>query len=141
VPSTCQPMGLSDIAERLEMTQENVQILHHRNQLPKHRWIVSGRPCWNWPDVKQWARKTGRLREEGSLGLGLNQAHKAGKFDGQEQVCARCGERYTIDSYLAVAPGTLFVKRRGDGVVRRTDVVMISKGDIESGRYIMCQPS
>lgn len=136
--SSCQPMGLSDIAARLHMTQENVQVLHHRNQLPKHRWIVSGRPCWNWPDIRQWAEKTGRLIDETVAADGLTQAHEAGPFDKDNQVCRRCGELYTIDQYLAVAPGTLFAKRRGDTPAKRTDVVMISKADLDNGRYVFC---
>ncbi len=31
--------------------------------MPEPRWTVSGQPAWEWFEIRDWARRTGRLRE------------------------------------------------------------------------------
>jgi hypothetical protein len=53
----CDPVGIADIADRLGVPRGTVKIWHHRGKLPPSRWVVSGRPCWDWPrDVAAWAK-------------------------------------------------------------------------------------
>jgi hypothetical protein len=59
----CQPVGLTDIADRLKADRRTPQQWHHRGILPPADWQVSGRPAWCWPHtLKPWAERTGRLR-------------------------------------------------------------------------------
>lgn len=58
----CDPVGLSEMAERLGVSPQTPVMWNHRGLLPEPSWIVSGRPAWNWPDVQEWARQTGRLK-------------------------------------------------------------------------------
>lgn len=55
------PVGAEDIAERLGVARKTVSMWRYRGLLPEPTWTVSGLPCWDWPDIKKWAEKTGRL--------------------------------------------------------------------------------
>ena len=57
----CDPVGLTEIAERLGVQPETPQRWRMRDVMPEPRWTVSGRPAWDWPDVERWAKDTGRL--------------------------------------------------------------------------------
>jgi predicted DNA-binding transcriptional regulator AlpA len=57
---TCDPVGIPEIAERLGVKRETVDVWRFRGLLPEPRWTVGGRPAWDWPDVLTWAEKTGR---------------------------------------------------------------------------------
>lgn len=57
----CDPVGSDDIAQRLGVQRDTVKMWRHRGLLPEPKWLVSGRPCWNWPDIAKWAAATGRL--------------------------------------------------------------------------------
>lgn len=57
----CDPVGSEDIATRLGVKRDTVKMWKQRGLLPEPRWTVSGRPCWNWPDIEDWARRTRRL--------------------------------------------------------------------------------
>lgn len=59
-PNNCDPVGSSDIAERLGVAEQTVKTWKLRGVLPPPRWTVSGRPCWNWADIAKWASETGR---------------------------------------------------------------------------------
>lgn len=63
---TCDPVGSDDIASRLGVKRQTVAMWKQRGLLPEPRWIVSGRPCWNWPDVLRWAESTQRVASGGS---------------------------------------------------------------------------
>jgi hypothetical protein len=54
------PVGLSEIAERLGVKPQTAQMWRHRKVMPAPRWTVSGQPAWEWADVLKWARGTGR---------------------------------------------------------------------------------
>ncbi|MGZ6836791.1 MAG: helix-turn-helix transcriptional regulator [Blastococcus sp.] len=54
------PVGIPEIAARLGVKRATVDIWRTRQLLPEPRWTVGGRPAWNWPDVLEWARQTGR---------------------------------------------------------------------------------
>lgn len=56
----CDPVGSDDIADRLGVKRQTVAMWRYRSLLPAPKWTVSGRPCWNWPDVLAWAKETGR---------------------------------------------------------------------------------
>ena len=58
------PVGLAEIAERLNVARSTVDSWRNRNLLPGHQWTVGGRPAWSWPDIEHWARQTGRLPNE-----------------------------------------------------------------------------
>ena len=60
---TADPVGLSDIADRLGVARQTAKSWNHRGLLPEPKWRASGGPLWNWPDIERWARKTGRLSE------------------------------------------------------------------------------
>lgn len=57
----CDPVGADDIAQRLGVKRQTVAMWGYRHLLPEPRWQVSGRPCWNWPDIEAWARASGRI--------------------------------------------------------------------------------
>ena len=56
----CDPVGSDDIAQRLGVQRDTVKMWRHRGLMPEPKWWVSGRPCWNWPDIEKWAAVTGR---------------------------------------------------------------------------------
>lgn len=56
-----EPVGLVEIAQRLNVQRNTAKVWHARGLLPAHRWTVSGNPAWNWPEVKAWAQQTGRM--------------------------------------------------------------------------------
>lgn len=62
---TCDPVGLKEIAERLGVQRNTVDVWAYRKLLPDARWQVGGRPAWNWPDIKAWALESGRLTDPG----------------------------------------------------------------------------
>ncbi len=63
-------VGTREIAERLGVKLATVYMWRQRKEdfripMPEPRGTVSGVPWWSWRDVEKWARKTGRLKEEG----------------------------------------------------------------------------
>ena len=56
-----EPVGLLEIAERLGVERATAHQWRTRQLLPPPRWTVGGRPAWNWAEVQQWAKDTGRL--------------------------------------------------------------------------------
>lgn len=56
------PVGVAEIADRLGVRQQTVSMWKYRGLLPEPRWTVSRLPAWDWPDIAQWARETGRLK-------------------------------------------------------------------------------
>jgi hypothetical protein len=56
-----EPVGAVEIAERLGVRQQTVAMWKWRGLMPEPRWTVSSMPAWNWPDVRDWARASGRL--------------------------------------------------------------------------------
>lgn len=57
----CMPVGVREIAQRLGSTSSAISQCLHRGEMPDPRWVVSGRPAWDWPDVEVWAVERGRL--------------------------------------------------------------------------------
>ncbi len=57
------PVGAAEIAARLRVRPQTVHTWRHRKLMPQPRWTVSGQPAWDWCDIEDWARRTGRLRE------------------------------------------------------------------------------
>jgi hypothetical protein len=55
------PVGIAEIAERLNVRRQTVDIWRHRDLLPEPEWTVGGRPAWDWSTIKEWAKGTGRL--------------------------------------------------------------------------------
>ena len=51
---TVDPVGLKEIAERLGVKPQTAWVWRHRDILPQPRWIISGQPAWNWPDIEKW---------------------------------------------------------------------------------------
>lgn len=55
-----EPVGVYEIAERLEVRQDTVNKWRDRfgpdteHPFPEPRWFVSNFPAWNWPDVITW---------------------------------------------------------------------------------------
>lgn len=62
-PPALDPVGTLEIGERLGQRPQTVAQWNHRGLLPPHRWTVSGRPAWNWPDIEDWADASGKLPE------------------------------------------------------------------------------
>lgn len=57
----CDPVGLIEIAARLGVQRNTVDVWRQRDLLPQPDWTVGGRPAWNWPTIRSWAEQTGRL--------------------------------------------------------------------------------
>lgn len=57
------PVGLLEIAERLGVKRQTARMWRQRGVLPAPRWLVSGLPAWDWPDIARWARETGRTKD------------------------------------------------------------------------------
>jgi predicted DNA-binding transcriptional regulator AlpA len=53
-------VGLAEIADRLGVRRGTVDQWRWRGELPEPKWTVGGRPAWHWPEIKQWAKATGR---------------------------------------------------------------------------------
>jgi len=62
-PRAVEPVGIIEIAAKLDVARVTVDKWIQRPWVafPEHRWLVGGRPCWNWPDVWRWAKATHRL--------------------------------------------------------------------------------
>jgi predicted DNA-binding transcriptional regulator AlpA len=57
------PVGAAEIAARLDVKAQTVHTWRHRGVLPPPRWTVSGQPAWDWSEIEEWAKRTGRLKE------------------------------------------------------------------------------
>ncbi len=57
------PVGAAEIASRLGVKAQTVHTWRQRGLLPLPRWTVSGQPAWDWPEIEEWAKRTGRLKE------------------------------------------------------------------------------
>lgn len=55
-----EPVGVAEIADRLGLKRQTVAALNMGGRMPEPRWVVSGSPAWNWPDIRAWAKSTGR---------------------------------------------------------------------------------
>jgi len=62
------PVGAAEIACRLGVKAQTVHTWRQRGLLPAPRWTVSGQPAWDWPEIEEWAKRTGRLRETNLYG-------------------------------------------------------------------------
>lgn len=61
---TVEPVGLAEIAQRLGVSRQaakNWRTRGTREPLPAPRWTVSGAPAWEWDEIEEWAKRTGRL--------------------------------------------------------------------------------
>jgi predicted DNA-binding transcriptional regulator AlpA len=56
------PVGIVEIAARLDVQRGTVDQWIQRGIFPESRWTVGGRPAWSWDTVEKWAKDTGRLR-------------------------------------------------------------------------------
>jgi hypothetical protein len=57
------PVGAAEIAKRLAVKPQTVHTWRQRKIMPTPRWTVSGQPAWDWEEIEEWAKRTGRLRE------------------------------------------------------------------------------
>lgn len=58
----CEPVGAVEIADRLGVNRATVDQWRQRDLgFPPPRWLVGGRPAWNWDDIEAWAARTGRV--------------------------------------------------------------------------------
>jgi len=57
------PVGAAEIASRLGVKPQTVHTWRQRGLLPQPRWTVSGQPAWDWSEVEEWAKRTGRMKE------------------------------------------------------------------------------
>jgi predicted DNA-binding transcriptional regulator AlpA len=55
------PVGAAEIAKRLGVRAQTVHTWRQRKLMPPPRWTVSGQPAWDWSEIEDWARETGRL--------------------------------------------------------------------------------
>src|SRR5262245_23657937 len=56
------PVGGAEIAQRLGVRAQTVHTWRQRKLMPRPRWTVSGLPAWDWNEIEDWARRTGRLK-------------------------------------------------------------------------------
>lgn len=55
-------VGAAEVAERLGIARQSVHQLRHRHaDFPQPLARLQQALVWNWPDVEEWARRTGRL--------------------------------------------------------------------------------
>ncbi len=57
------PVGAAEIAARLRVKAQTVHTWRQRGLLPAPQWTVSGQPAWDWLEIEEWAKRTGRLKE------------------------------------------------------------------------------
>ena len=57
------PVGAAEIATRLGVKAQTVHTWRQRELLPPPRWTVSGQPAWDWPEIEEWAKRTGRMHK------------------------------------------------------------------------------
>lgn len=67
-PEASMIVGNSEIARRAGVKANTVAIWIIRGRddgvpFPPHRYEVAGQPGYWWPDVEDWLRRTGRLKE------------------------------------------------------------------------------
>jgi len=55
------PVGIVEIAERLDVVRDTVDKWRERGLLPDADYTVGGRPAWEWSTIEAWAVETGRL--------------------------------------------------------------------------------
>jgi hypothetical protein len=56
------PVGLIEIADRLGVRRQTADMWRTRGVLPEPRWVVGGRPAWDWTtDIVPWAKETSRI--------------------------------------------------------------------------------
>lgn len=59
-----EPVGLSEIADRLGVPRQTAKTWHQRKVLPAQGpGTVSGAPWWDWAGIEAWARERGLPRE------------------------------------------------------------------------------
>ena len=59
--TSCDPVGLAEIAARLGVKRPTAAQWHWRGLMPAARWTVSSSPAWDWEhDILPWALDTGR---------------------------------------------------------------------------------
>lgn len=60
-----EPVGIKELADRVGTTRKTVDTWRERPgaKFPSPRWVVGGRPAWDWCDIEEWGVATGRLRE------------------------------------------------------------------------------
>ena len=78
-PATLEtfPVGAAEIAERLGVRAQTVHTWRQRQIMPEPRWTVSGQPAWDWREIEEWAKRTGRLRAA-DVHVGLKQLEGMG---------------------------------------------------------------
>jgi len=59
--SRARLVGITEIAERLEVSKGTVHKWRHRNLLPPADYHLAGGPVWEWATIEAWARDTHRL--------------------------------------------------------------------------------
>lgn len=57
-----EPVGIVEIAARLGVPRQTVDVWRLRGVLPPPKGEVGGRPAWDWPDVLAWSIETGHPR-------------------------------------------------------------------------------
>lgn len=60
-PCKCDPVGIVEIAERLDVQRATVDKWRTRGLLPEPWLVISGTPIWEWNEIGAWAQVTGRL--------------------------------------------------------------------------------
>lgn len=80
------PVGILEIAERLDVKRATVDQWLQRDLLPPPEWKVGGRPAWNWATIRRWAVETGRLvtiaELTTALGLSADAQERVARFAG-----------------------------------------------------------
>jgi hypothetical protein len=66
IPRGIEPVGIVEIADRLNVARDTVDKWLNRTKngtvgFPESRWQVGGRPAWNWADIVKWCRATERV--------------------------------------------------------------------------------
>ena len=89
------PVGLTEIAQRLNVARPTTDQWRIREILPEPEWTVGGRPAWSWGRIKLWAIETGR--EQGYI-----YAQADGRCHGLIAAGDRRGGTVWVETWLAL---------------------------------------
>lgn len=60
----CDPVGISDIARRSEVTVHAVRAwIFRRDDFPEPAGTINGERWWNWGDIDAWLKASGLPRK------------------------------------------------------------------------------
>jgi len=69
-------VGIAEIADRLGVKRQTVDMWRSTGQLPASDYSVSNRPAWNWMTIKRWREATVKPKAPGVRELRRREAQR-----------------------------------------------------------------